>query len=117
MYLFIHIISCNKKLKFIKIIAVLHRPSLLDEKTAEESTSGTEADEESGAVIPNFNDYTEIFRPSRACEYTTQTKTHPQKYAQNHCYKNGQYSFIFIFSNTYTSACHQFVFGRFFYNR
>ncbi|XP_035446220.1 katanin p80 WD40 repeat-containing subunit B1 isoform X2 [Spodoptera frugiperda] len=45
---------------------VLHRPSLLDEKTAEESTSGTEADEESGAVIPNFNDYTEIFRPSRA---------------------------------------------------
>ncbi|XP_035446223.1 katanin p80 WD40 repeat-containing subunit B1 isoform X5 [Spodoptera frugiperda] len=49
---------------------VLHRPSLLDEKTAEESTSGTEADEESGAVIPNFNDYTEIFRPSRALTRT-----------------------------------------------
>ncbi|KAH9634977.1 hypothetical protein HF086_016538 [Spodoptera exigua] len=47
---------------------VMHRPSLLDEKTAEESTSGTEADEESGAVIPNFNDYTEIFRPSRALQ-------------------------------------------------
>ncbi|XP_022820854.1 katanin p80 WD40 repeat-containing subunit B1 isoform X5 [Spodoptera litura] len=49
---------------------VMHRPSLLDEKTAEESTSGTEADEESGAVIPNFNDYTEIFRPSRALTRT-----------------------------------------------
>ncbi|CAH0726709.1 unnamed protein product, partial [Brenthis ino] len=49
---------------------VLHRPTLLDEKTAEESTSGTEADEDSGAVIPNFNDYTEIFRPSRALTRT-----------------------------------------------
>ncbi|XP_075992252.1 katanin p80 isoform X3 [Anticarsia gemmatalis] len=51
---------------------VMHRPTLLDEKTAEESTSGTEADEESGAVIPNFNDYTEIFRPAR-----TLTRTPP----------------------------------------
>lgn len=49
---------------------VLHRPTLLDEKTAEESTSGTEADEDSGAVISNFNDYTEIFRPSRALNRT-----------------------------------------------
>ncbi|CAH4002625.1 katanin p80 WD40 repeat-containing subunit B1 isoform X1 [Pieris brassicae] len=49
---------------------VLHRPTLLDEKTAEESTSGTEADEESGAVISNINDYTEIFRPSRALTRT-----------------------------------------------
>ncbi|XP_026487714.2 katanin p80 WD40 repeat-containing subunit B1-like isoform X1 [Vanessa tameamea] len=49
---------------------VLHRPTLLDEKTAEESTSGTEADEESGAVIPNLNDYTEIFRPTRALNRT-----------------------------------------------
>ncbi|XP_021189197.1 katanin p80 WD40 repeat-containing subunit B1 isoform X4 [Helicoverpa armigera] len=49
---------------------VMHRPTLLDEKTAEESTSGTEADEDSGAVIPNFNDYTEIFRPSRALTRT-----------------------------------------------
>lgn len=49
---------------------VLHRPTLLDEKTAEESTSGTEADEDSGAVISNFNDYTEIFRPSRALTRT-----------------------------------------------
>lgn len=49
-------------------MTVMHRPTLLDEKTAEESTSGTEADEDSGAVIPNINDYTEIFRPSRACE-------------------------------------------------
>ncbi|XP_052746636.1 katanin p80 WD40 repeat-containing subunit B1 isoform X1 [Bicyclus anynana] len=49
---------------------VMHRPTLLDEKTAEESTSGTEADEESGAVIPNINDYTEIFRPSRALTRT-----------------------------------------------
>ncbi|XP_035446221.1 katanin p80 WD40 repeat-containing subunit B1 isoform X3 [Spodoptera frugiperda] len=31
---------------------VLHRPSLLDEKTAEESTSGTEADEESVTRTP-----------------------------------------------------------------
>lgn len=51
---------------------VMHRPTLLDEKTAEESTSGTEADEESGALIPNFNDYTEIFRPGR-----TLTRTPP----------------------------------------
>lgn len=50
------------------LILVMHRPTLLDEKTAEESTSGTEADEDSGAVIPNINDYTEIFRPSRSCE-------------------------------------------------
>ncbi|XP_072936530.1 katanin p80 WD40 repeat-containing subunit B1 isoform X2 [Epargyreus clarus] len=49
---------------------VLHKPTILDEKTAEESTSGTEADEDSGAVIPNFNDYTEIFRPSRALTRT-----------------------------------------------
>ncbi|XP_032529980.2 katanin p80 WD40 repeat-containing subunit B1 isoform X1 [Danaus plexippus] len=49
---------------------VLHRPTLLDEKTAEESTSGTEADEDSGAVIANINDYTEIFRPSRALPRT-----------------------------------------------
>ncbi|KAJ0181821.1 hypothetical protein K1T71_002543 [Dendrolimus kikuchii] len=49
---------------------VLHRPTLLDEKTAEESTSGTEADEDSGAVISNFNDYSEIFRPSRALTRT-----------------------------------------------
>ncbi|XP_026737783.1 katanin p80 WD40 repeat-containing subunit B1 isoform X2 [Trichoplusia ni] len=49
---------------------VMHRPTLLDEKTAEESTSGTEADEDSGAVISNFNDYTEIFRPSRALTRT-----------------------------------------------
>lgn len=49
---------------------VMHRPTLLDEKTAEESTSGTEADEDSGAVIPNINDYTEIFRPSRALTRT-----------------------------------------------
>ncbi|CAH2268808.1 katanin p80 WD40 repeat-containing subunit B1 isoform X1 [Pararge aegeria] len=49
---------------------VMHRPTPLDEKTAEESTSGTEADEESGAVIPNINDYTEIFRPSRALTRT-----------------------------------------------
>ncbi|XP_073941722.1 katanin p80 WD40 repeat-containing subunit B1-like isoform X3 [Choristoneura fumiferana] len=47
---------------------VMHKPTLLDEKTAEESTSGTEADEDSGAVISNINDYTEIFRPSRASE-------------------------------------------------
>ncbi|KAL0849171.1 hypothetical protein ABMA28_013513 [Loxostege sticticalis] len=49
---------------------VMHRPTLLDEKTAEESTSGTEADEDSGAVIPNINDYTEIFRPSRSLTRT-----------------------------------------------
>ncbi|CAK1549875.1 unnamed protein product [Leptosia nina] len=49
---------------------VLHRPTLLDEKTAEESTSGTEADEDSGAIISNINDYTEIFRPSRALTRT-----------------------------------------------
>ncbi|CAG9784449.1 unnamed protein product [Diatraea saccharalis] len=49
---------------------VLHQRTLLDEKTAEESTSGTEADEDSGAVIPNFNDYTEIFRPSRSLTRT-----------------------------------------------
>ncbi|XP_045542755.1 katanin p80 WD40 repeat-containing subunit B1-like [Papilio machaon] len=49
---------------------VMHRPSLLDEKTAEESASGTEADEDSGAVISNINDYTEIFRPSRALTRT-----------------------------------------------
>ncbi|CAB3231087.1 unnamed protein product [Arctia plantaginis] len=49
---------------------VIHRPTLLDEKTAEESTSGTEADEESGAVISNFNDYTEIFRPARTLNRT-----------------------------------------------
>lgn len=50
------------------VFLVMHKPTLLDEKTAEESTSGTEADEDSGAVISNINDYTEIFRPSRACE-------------------------------------------------
>ncbi|VVC97373.1 unnamed protein product, partial [Leptidea sinapis] len=49
---------------------LLHRPTPLDEKTTEESTSGTEADEDSGAVISNFNDYTEIFRPSRALPRT-----------------------------------------------
>ncbi|XP_013181310.1 PREDICTED: katanin p80 WD40 repeat-containing subunit B1 isoform X4 [Papilio xuthus] len=49
---------------------VMHRPTLLDEKTAEESASGTEADEDSGAVISNINDYTEIFRPSRALTRT-----------------------------------------------
>lgn len=54
--------------KRIIFVTVIHRPTLLDEKTAEESTSGTEADEESGAVISNFNDYTEIFRPARTRE-------------------------------------------------
>lgn len=49
---------------------VLHQRTLLDDKTAEESTSGTEADEDSGAVIPNINDYTEIFRPSRSLTRT-----------------------------------------------
>ncbi|KAI5641503.1 WD domain, g-beta repeat domain-containing protein [Phthorimaea operculella] len=48
---------------------VMHQRTQLDEKTAEESTSGTEADEE-GAVISNINDYTEIFRPSRALNRT-----------------------------------------------
>lgn len=48
-------------------ISVVHRKSLLDEKTVEES--GTE-EEEVPAIIPNFTDYTEIFRPSRACTYT-----------------------------------------------
>lgn len=58
---------CNSHNTFY-FSTVLHRPTLLDEKTAEESTSGTEADEDSGAVISNINDYTEIFRPSRACK-------------------------------------------------
>lgn len=49
---------------------VIHRPTQLDEKTAEESTSGTEADEDSGAVISNINDYTEIFRPARTLNRT-----------------------------------------------
>ncbi|XP_034829696.1 katanin p80 WD40 repeat-containing subunit B1-like [Maniola hyperantus] len=49
---------------------VMHRPTPLDEKTAEESTSGTEADEDSGAVISSVNDYTGIFRPSRALTRT-----------------------------------------------
>ncbi|CAH0404792.1 unnamed protein product [Chilo suppressalis] len=49
---------------------VLHQRTILDEKTAEESTSGTEADEDSGAVIANINDYTEIFRPSRSLTRT-----------------------------------------------
>ncbi|XP_049867902.1 katanin p80 WD40 repeat-containing subunit B1 isoform X2 [Pectinophora gossypiella] len=49
---------------------VMHRPTLLDDKTIEESASGTEADEESGAVISNFKDYSEIFRPSRALNRT-----------------------------------------------
>ncbi|XP_026325517.1 katanin p80 WD40 repeat-containing subunit B1-like isoform X2 [Hyposmocoma kahamanoa] len=49
---------------------MMHRPTLLDEKTAEESASGTEADEDSGAVISNIHDYTEIFRPSRSLNRT-----------------------------------------------
>lgn len=49
----------------------MHRPTLLDEKTAEESASGTEADEDSGAVISNIHDYTEIFCPSRSCKFRT----------------------------------------------
>lgn len=57
---------CDIFLLKIIVFLVVHRPTLLDEKTAEESASGTEADEESGAVISNFNDYSEIFRPSRA---------------------------------------------------
>ncbi|XP_061707108.1 katanin p80 WD40 repeat-containing subunit B1-like [Cydia pomonella] len=48
---------------------VIHKSTPLDEKTAEESTSGTEADED-GAVISNIHDYTEIFRPSRALNRT-----------------------------------------------
>ncbi|XP_047987410.1 katanin p80 WD40 repeat-containing subunit B1-like isoform X3 [Leguminivora glycinivorella] len=48
---------------------VIHKSTPLDEKTMEESTSGTEADE-GGAVISNIRDYTEIFRPSRALNRT-----------------------------------------------
>ncbi|KPJ15144.1 Katanin p80 WD40-containing subunit B1 [Papilio machaon] len=58
---------------------VMHRPTLLDEKTAEESASGTEADEDSGAVISNINDYTEIFRPSRACDDTNTASLQRQR--------------------------------------
>lgn len=46
--------------------SVVHRKSLLDERTVEESASGTEEEEQ--AVIPNLTDYTEIFRPNRACK-------------------------------------------------
>lgn len=45
---------------------MVHRKSLLDERTVEESASGTEEEEQ--AVIPNLTDYTEIFRPNRACK-------------------------------------------------
>lgn len=48
------------------LFAVVHKSSVIDEKTAEESTSGTEADEDNSAVITNINDYSEIFQPSRA---------------------------------------------------
>lgn len=43
---------------------VIHRPTKLDDKTIEESTSSTENDEE--AIVPNRVDYTEVFKPSRA---------------------------------------------------
>ncbi|KAG7311555.1 hypothetical protein JYU34_002602 [Plutella xylostella] len=49
---------------------VVHKSSLLDEKTVEESASGTEADEETEAIISNVHDYKEIFKPSRALPRT-----------------------------------------------
>lgn len=38
-------------------------------KTIEESTSGTDQEEETNAEIPNVTDYREVFRPNRSCKY------------------------------------------------
>lgn len=47
-------------------VSVIHKKTLLDEKTVEES--GTE-EEEVPPIIHNFTDYTEVFCPSRACMF------------------------------------------------